>query len=81
MTGAPHLEAFLNAARYFIGLKETGNNSFSDSRGRELWNLWGWNASGTPWCAIFVSACAQKAGIANKVIVKDSYAIGVQYNQ
>lgn len=79
MAGAPHLEAFLNAARYFIGLKETGNNSFSDSRGRELWNLWGWNASGTPWCAIFVSACAQKAGIANKVIVKDSYAIGVQY--
>lgn len=78
MAGAPHLQKFLSAAKYFIGLKESGNNTFKDSRGRELWNLWGWNASGTPWCAIFVSACAQKAGIANKVIAKDSYAIGVQ---
>lgn len=78
MAGAPHLQKFLSAAKYFIGLKESGNNTFKDFRGRELWNLWGWNASGTPWCAIFVSACAQKAGIANKVIAKDSYAIGVQ---
>lgn len=78
MAGAPHLQNFLAAAKYFIGLRESGNNSFTDKRGRELWNLWGWNASGTPWCAIFVSACAQKAGVANKVISKDSYAIGVQ---
>ena len=78
MAGAPHLEKFLSAAKYFIGLKESGNNSFTDKRGRELWNLWGWNASGTAWCAIFVSACAQKAGILNKVIAKNSYAIEVQ---
>lgn len=79
MAGAPHLEAFLIAARYFIGLKESGTNTFKDPRGRELWNLWGWDASGTSWCAIFVSACAKKAGVLNKVIAKDSYAIGVQY--
>lgn len=79
MAGAPHLTAFINAAKYFRGLKESGKNRFSDPRGQELWRLWGWNASGTPWCAIFVSACAQKAGIANKVIAKDPYAIGVQY--
>lgn len=74
MAGAPHLEAFLSAAKYFIGLKESGNNSFTDKRGRELWNLWGWNASGTAWCAIFVSACAQKAGVAGKVIEKQAGA-------
>ena len=56
MAGAPHLEAFLDAARYFIGLKERGKNTFgSDPRGQELWNLWGSNASGTAWCAMFVS--------------------------
>lgn len=79
MAGAPFLQKFLSAAKYFIGLKETGNNSFTDPRGKELWRLWGYDASGTAWCAIFVSACAQKAGIAGKVISKDSYAIGVQY--
>ena len=78
MANAPHLVKFLETARYFIGLKESGNNTFKDPRGRELWNLWGWNASGTAWCAIFVSACAQKAGIAGKVISKNSYAIEVQ---
>ena len=78
MANAPHLMKFLETARHFVGLKESGNNSFTDPRGRELWNLWGYNASGTAWCAIFVSACAQKAGIAGKVISKNSYAIEVQ---
>ena len=68
MANAPHLMKFLETARHFVGLKESGNNSFTDPRGRELWNLWGYNASGTAWCAIFVSACAQKAGIAGKVM-------------
>lgn len=74
---APHLEEFLETARYFIGLQESGNNRFTDPRGQELWNLWGGNANGTPWCAIFVSACAQRAGILNVVIAKSSWARGI----
>jgi len=75
---APHLEAFLEAARYFIGLRESdGNNSFTDPRGRDLWSLFGWDASGTPWCAIFVSACAQKAEIANVLVAKSTWARGI----
>lgn len=75
---APHLEEFLEAARYFIGLRESdGNNSFTDPRGKELWSLFGWDASGTPWCAIFVSACAQKAEIANVLVAKSTWARGI----
>lgn len=75
--GAPHLDKFLETARYFIGLQESGNNRFTDPRGQELWNLWGGNANGTPWCAIFVSACAKKADILNVVIAKSSWARGI----
>ena len=74
---APHLDKFLETARYFIGLQESGNNRFTDPRGQELWNLWGSNANGIPWCAIFVSACAQKAEILNVVIAKSSWARGI----
>ena len=79
MAGAPHLQAFLDAARYFIGLKESGTNSFpkSDPRGREFWKLWGSNASGTSWCAMFVSVCGVKAGISGTVIGKNSGASGI----
>ena len=79
MAGAPHLQAFLDAARYFIGLKESGTNSFpkSDPRGKEFWNLWGSNASGTSWCAMFVSVCGVKAGISGTVIGKNSGASGI----
>lgn len=75
MGNAPHLEAFLQAARDFVGLKESPpkSNTFKDPRGRELWDLAG-VGSGMAWCAAFVSACAQKAGIANIVIAKHSRA-------
>ena len=74
MAGAPHLEAFLDAAKYFIGLKESGNNTFTDPRGREMLSLYGNTNYCSAWCAVFVSACAQKAGIAGTVIKKQSAA-------
>ncbi len=74
MAGAPHLEAFLDAAKYFIGLKESGNNTFKDPRGREMLSLYGNVNYASAWCAVFVSACAQKAGIAGTLIKKQSAA-------
>lgn len=65
MGSAPHLEAFLDAARYFIGLKEIGStNKFSksDPRGAELLSLAGNPGYVGPWCAMTVSACVTKAG-------------------
>lgn len=64
MGSAPHLEAFLDAARYFIGLKEIGStNKFSksDPRGAELLTLGGNSGYVGPWCAMTVSACVTKA--------------------
>ena len=66
MGSAPHLEAFLEAARYFIGLKEIGNsNRFSggDPRGAEMLSLYGDPSYHKAWCAVFVSACVEKAGV------------------
>lgn len=72
MAGAPHLQAFLDAANYFMGIEETGNNTFAPgSLGEEMCNLAGFG-QGSQWCAIFVSACAEKAGIAGKIIDKES---------
>lgn len=70
MAGAPHLKAFLDAADYFIGIHETGSNTFAPgSLGEEMCQLAGFGQGGS-WCAIFVSACAEKAGIAGKIIDK-----------
>ena len=74
MAGAPHLEAFLEAARYFIGLKESGDNTFKDPRGKEMLSLYGNIYYASAWCAVFISACAQKAGIAGTLIKKQSAA-------
>lgn len=79
MSKAPHLEAFLDAARYFIGVAESPakNNTFPiGSKGNEIFTLYG-GGVGVPWCAIFVSACAIKAGVGGIIIAKDSYARGV----
>lgn len=72
---APHLDAFLDAARYFIGIKEVnGSNTFaSGSKGAEMASLAGFG-QGFAWCAAFISACAQKAGIANVLISKQTAA-------
>lgn len=59
---APHLKAFLDAADYFVGLEESGENTFTDPRGWEMLNLVG-ASSGQSWCAILVSACAVMAGV------------------
>ena len=74
MGSAPHLEAFLDAARYFIGLKEIGStNKFSksDPRGAELLALGGNPGYVGPWCAMTVSACVTKAG-AQDIITKSA---------
>jgi len=79
MAGAPKLEAFIKAAQYFVGIKESpdGSNRFTSAKGLEMSRLAGFG-TGFAWCAAFVSACAQKAGVANRVIAKDTYAIQVQ---
>lgn len=78
MSTAPHLDAFLEAARYFIGLKESGNNTFKDPRGREMLSLYGSTGYRGAWCAVFVSACAQKAGIAGTLVKKHAGVGGLQ---
>ena len=74
MGQAPHLEAFLDAARYFVGLKEIGKtNKFSknDPRGAELLALAGCPGYEGPWCAATVSACVTKAG-AQEIIARST---------
>ncbi len=79
MAGAPHLEAFLEAAQYFIGLEENPqySNYFTDPRGYEMLHLSGFGG-GCSWCAIFVSACAEMAGVGNIVIAKEAGAGWIQ---
>ena len=71
---APHLDAFLNAARYFIGMEESGNNDFTDPRGAEMFATFG-GGRGSAWCAIFVSVCAIKADI-DWVLISVSEGVG-----
>ena len=75
-SAAPHLEAFLDAARYFIGMEESGSNTFTDPRGAEMFAIYG-GGRGSAWCAIFVSVCAIKADIAGVIIDTDSGVGGV----
>lgn len=77
MTGAPHLTTFLNTADYFVGLAESGNNTFTDPRGREMLSLYGEVGYVGAWCAVFVAACAKKAGVLHVCIGRDSYANGI----
>ena len=70
---APHLEAFIDAAIYFIGI-----TNLDSSLGREMLSYAGQSGYSGAWCAVFVSACAAKAGILNEVIASDTYAIEVQ---
>lgn len=81
MAGAPHLDAFLNAARYFEGLVENpkGSNCFTDPLGKEMCQLAGFSQGGA-WCAILVSACAEKAGIAGELILKRDGVGGITSN-
>ena len=74
-SAAPHLDAFLEAARYFLGVTENPlySNKFTSDKGKEMIRLAG-QGTGCSWCAIFVSACAEKAGIAGKLIFKNAGA-------
>lgn len=59
----PHIDAFIDAAYYFIGLKEAGgDNKFRDPRAKEMKALAGFPGYEGPWCACMVSACVTKAG-------------------
>lgn len=55
----------LEAAASQIGVKETGDNNTP-------YGAW-YPMNGQPWCAMFVSWCANKAGIPTNVIPKYSY--------
>lgn len=59
----PHIDEFINAAIYFIGLTEKGgDNKFTDPRAKEMKTLAGMPGYDGPWCACLVSACIGKAG-------------------
>lgn len=74
MAGAPHLDAFLDAARYFLGLAEDpdGSNLFTDSRGAEMFDLCHstevWAYPPCAWCACLVTACEVMAEIDWKIL-------------
>lgn len=80
-SAAPHLDAFLEAARYFIGLEEDpdGSNRFTDERGNEMFSTFG-GGWGSSWCAILVSVCAIKAGIDWVLIATNEGVGGVTSN-
>ena len=73
-SGAPHLEAFIAGAKYFLGLEENplGSNQFTDSRGQEMFDLCHEAAIGanppTAWCACLVTACEVIAEIDWKIL-------------
>ena len=46
-----------------IGKESTNNNKYND---------WYWGFGGYPWCAAFVSWCADQAGISTNIIPKDA---------
>lgn len=79
---APHLEAFLAAANYFVGLEENpdDSNRFTDPRGAEMLSLAGEPYYHDAWCAVLVSACAAKAGIDWVLIAPGTGVGGVTSN-
>lgn len=54
------IQAFLEAAEYFLGI-----TSLSSERGKEMLRTAGYPNYNDAWCAVFVSACAVKAGLSN----------------
>lgn len=81
-SSAPHLDAFLAAANYFVGLAEDppGSNSFTSSKGLEMLSLAGVPGYTGAWCAVLVSACATKAGIDWVLIATNTGVGGVTSN-
>ena len=73
MSKAPHLDAFLAAAYYFVGLEESdGENHFTDPRGAEMFSLCQSTSisagPGIAWCACLVTACEVLAEIDWKIL-------------
>ncbi len=64
-TGNPALDTFINTANGYMGYQETGNNYTPFG---EWYGLNGGDKA--PWCAMFVSYCADKAGILGTVVPK-----------
>lgn len=71
MSKAPHLDAFLSAADYFLGATP------GDALYNEMCNYAGYSGYSGAWCAVFVLGCAGKAGVLNSVIAGDSWAADV----
>lgn len=73
-SAAPHLQTFIAAAKYFLGLTEDppGSNLFTDSRGQEIFDLAHSTAvyayPPTAWCALLVTACEVIAEIDWKIL-------------
>ena len=80
------IQKFLSTAYsyYKKGTKESGgaNRYKAGTPLAEIFGIFG-AAPGTMWCAIFVYACAYKAGMTPALLKKDSstsYAAGICYN-
>ena len=73
MSKAPHLEAFLEAARYYQGVE-----SIYSSFGQEMAATAGFPGYTGAWCAVYVMACAARAGILGTVIGRDPYAYAIE---
>jgi len=87
MSKAPHLDAFLEAADYFKGLKEDppGSNYFTDPKADEMFQLLYANqvpdcGPGNAWCAMLVSAVACKVDVDWNVIYPAPGVGGVTSN-
>lgn len=75
------LQAFLSQASAWIGAKESGGqNKYAKGSTLETIFKTAGASAGTAWCAIFVYACAKKAGIAGKLLTKSNYAPGICHN-
>ncbi|OOB74989.1 hypothetical protein AXF41_13560, partial [Clostridium haemolyticum] len=66
------LQKFINIAETQLGITETGNNI---TKYGEWYGL-----NGNPWCAMFISWCANEAGILNRIVSKyASCATGAEW--
>lgn len=68
VTGEPGIEKFINVAKEELkkGFKEINSNNITP------YGEW-YGMNGEPWCAMFVSWCADQAGILNTIVPRYAY--------
>ena len=68
VTGEPGIEKFINVAKEELkkGFKETNSNNITP------YGEW-YGMNGAAWCAMFVSWCADQAGILNTIVPRYAY--------